>query len=393
MKLISLVGALTQQQWIYAIIAVAVLLVAIIAIVAVNSKKRSKKSQKPQQQIEQPKPKAEPFKPEIIEQPTSQRVVVAEPTVEPTQVEPPKTAVVETEKQGILVIGEEEVLVRYNRSFVSKLMQASDDLKGYYAELVNHALSYGKVKNRVSWACSTLNHSREKLAIVTIKGKTLYLYLSLDIEIAKQTVKGTIKDVSDKKRYQAVPTLFKVKSGVALKKAKLLIDALMTQKSIAFDKPCDTINPKDYPYDTTENLITAKLIKVRAVDGREIDESKIKRTAGFGIVGSVTAEQAHNMIADEVASTLVQNATADAMGARAGRKFAVNIDTLSQHFASGDVVTIDALKQKGIVPKKEVAIKILARGMLDKKLTVHADAFSLDAIKMIVLVGGTAIRK
>ncbi len=390
MKLISLVGALTQQQWIYAIIAVAVLLVAIITIVAVNSKKRSKKSQKPQQpqQIEQPKPKAEPFKPEIIEQPTSQRVVVAEPTVEP-----PKTAVVETEKQGILVIGEEEVLVKYNRSFVSKLMQASDDLKGYYAELVNHALSYGKVKNRVSWACSTLNHSREKLAIVTIKGKTLYLYLSLDIEIAKQTIKGTIKDVSDKKRYQAVPTLFKVKSGVALKKAKLLIDALMAQKSIAFDKPCDTINPKDYPYDTTENLITAKLIKVRAVDGREIDESKIKRTAGFGIVGSVTAEQAHNMIADEVASTLVQNATADTMGARAGRKFAVNIDTLSQHFASGDVVTIDALKQKGIVPKKEVAIKILARGMLDKKLTVHADAFSLDAIKMIVLVGGTAIRK
>ncbi|MBQ8433784.1 MAG: uL15 family ribosomal protein, partial [Clostridia bacterium] len=58
-----------------------------------------------------------------------------------------------------------------------------------------------------------------------------------------------------------------------------------------------------------------------------------------------------------------------------------------------DVVTIDALKQKGLVPKKEDAIKVLARGTLDKVLTVEADAFSLDAVKMIVLVGGTAIKK
>ena len=59
----------------------------------------------------------------------------------------------------------------------------------------------------------------------------------------------------------------------------------------------------------------------------------------------------------------------------------------------GDVVTLEALKEKGIVPKKETAVKILARGTLDKALTVEADAYSLDAIKMIVLVGGTAIKK
>ena len=111
------------------------------------------------------------------------------------------------------------------------------------------------------------------------------------------------------------------------------------------------------------------------------------------MVKSVTAEQAHNMIADSVASTLVQTSDTTTVSVKGGRKFAINIDTLSQNFDNGDVVTIDALKQKGLVPKKEDAIKVLARGTLDKVLTVEADAFSLDAVKMIVLVGGTAIKK
>lgn len=328
-------------------------------------------------------------KPEPIQEPT------AEPAPLQTTADKPviaSTPIVETEKQGVLVIGDEEVLVRYNRSFVSKLMQSSDELKGYYADLVNHALSYKKVKNRISWPSSTIKHQSGRVAILTIKGKTLYVYLAMDPELAKQTIKGTIKDVSDKKRYQTVPTLFKVKSPLSLRKAKVLLDALMATRNAQMGKPSTAINPQDYPYETTEDLIKNGLIKVRAVDGSEIEEGKILRTAGFGIVASVTAEQAHNMIADDVASTLVQTSSATA-SVKAGRKFAINIDTLSQNFDNGDVVTIDALKQKGLVPKKEVAIKVLARGTLDKVLTVEADAFSLDAVKMIVLVGGTAIKK
>lgn len=388
MKLLYLLNALSQQQWIYIAIAAAVVVVAIV-IIAVCNKRKHTKSAKPQQTIAQPKVKAEPFKPEIIQPSATQRVVSANPVVQ----EQPKPTVVETETQGVLVIGEEEVLVRYNRSFTSKLMQASDELKGFYIDLTNYALGYDKVKSRISWPSATLKFRGKKIATLTIKGKTLYVYLAMDPAVAQQTIKGTIKDVADKKRYQEVPTLFKVKSALSLRKAKTLLDVLFASKGIETGTSADLLKEDDYPYDTTENLIKKGLIKVRAVDGREIEEGKILRTAGYGIVASVTAEQAHNIIADEVASTLVQTSSAESVGARAGKKFAVNIDTLSQNFASGDVVTLDALKQKGIVPKKEVAIKILARGTLDKVLTIEADAFSLDAIKMIVLVGGTAIRK
>ena len=335
--------------------------------------------------------------------------VVAEPQI----VEVPVAQEADSD-DGIMLVDEQEILVRYNRSFTSKLMQASDLLKGHYAELANHALSHKKVKLRISWPCAKLNHGRENIITFTIRGKTLYMYLAMDPESARQVTKGTIKDVSDKKRYQATPSLFKIKSALALKRAKVLIDALMQQKGIAYVAPCADISAEQFPYDTTENLVRVGLIKVRTLDGREVEEGMILRAAGFKVVESVTAEEAHTMISDEVASTLVvveeptvetsvtndagdvvevRNVSIKSLGARSGRKFAINIDTLSKHFQKGDRVTIEALKRKGLVPKKETAIKVLARGTLDKQLIVEAAAFSLDAIKMIVLVGGTAIRK
>ena len=384
MKLFSLLA--TSDKLLEGIV-IAVIVLAVVAVIALATifvvNKRSAKNRKTsaktsvQPAPSQPKPKATPFKPEIVELPTNNKVVGAMPVAQPVEQPQPQN--------------DDEVLVKYSRSFVSKLMQADEEVKGYYAEVVNHALGYKKVKNRVSWPCSTLNCSREKLAIMLVKGKTLYLYLALDPNVAKETIKGTLKDVSTKKRFSAVPTLFKVKSTLSLRKAKVLIDKMMETKGIAFDKPCNKVSPQDFPTLTMDELIQAGHIKVRSVDGKTIDESKTLRTAGFNVVASVTAEQAHDMMSDEVASTLVQKSQRPA--SRPGKKFPVNIDTLSQKFESGEMVTLDALKAKGVVPKKETAIKVLARGTLDKALVVEADAFSLDAIKMIVLVGGTAIKK
>ena len=53
---------------------------------------------------------------------------------------------------------------------------------------------------------------------------------------------------------------------------------------------------------------------------------------------------------------------------------------------------IAALKAKGLVSKKDTQVKILARGYIDKSLTVVADDFSVDAVKMILLADGTAKR-
>jgi large subunit ribosomal protein L15 len=67
----------------------------------------------------------------------------------------------------------------------------------------------------------------------------------------------------------------------------------------------------------------------------------------------------------------------------------VNISDLEQRFDSGAEVTVELLKEKGLGTRKDIPIKILAKGELSKPLTVHAHAFSASAREQIEAVGGT----
>jgi ribosomal protein L15 len=70
----------------------------------------------------------------------------------------------------------------------------------------------------------------------------------------------------------------------------------------------------------------------------------------------------------------------------------INIDTIANYFNAGEVVTLEEMKLRIPYFKKKVTyVKVLARGYLDKPLTVDADDFSIEAVKMIILTGGTVI--
>jgi large subunit ribosomal protein L15 len=70
---------------------------------------------------------------------------------------------------------------------------------------------------------------------------------------------------------------------------------------------------------------------------------------------------------------------------------AVNLQDLERRFEAGDEVTLDALKAKGLGSRKDIPVKVLAKGSLSKKLTVHAHAFSGAAREAIEAAGGTAV--
>src|SRR3954449_3398285 len=70
---------------------------------------------------------------------------------------------------------------------------------------------------------------------------------------------------------------------------------------------------------------------------------------------------------------------------------AVNLQDLERRFEAGDEVTLDALKAKGLGSRKDVPVKVLAKGSLSKKLTVHAHAFSGSAREAIEAAGGTVV--
>jgi large subunit ribosomal protein L15 len=67
----------------------------------------------------------------------------------------------------------------------------------------------------------------------------------------------------------------------------------------------------------------------------------------------------------------------------------VNISDLEQRFAAGDAVTLEAMRAKGLATRKEVPVKVLAKGELTIALTVHAHGFSKTARERIEAAGGT----
>lgn len=68
---------------------------------------------------------------------------------------------------------------------------------------------------------------------------------------------------------------------------------------------------------------------------------------------------------------------------------AVNLKDLEARFDKGADVTVDALRENGLGTRKNIPIKILAKGEITKPLTVHAHAFSAAARAAIEAAGGT----
>lgn len=67
----------------------------------------------------------------------------------------------------------------------------------------------------------------------------------------------------------------------------------------------------------------------------------------------------------------------------------VNLDQLNR-FADGTEVTVELLKNTGIVKDLKCGVKVLGDGELEKKLVVKANKFTKYAVAMIEKVGGKA---
>lgn len=104
-------------------------------------------------------------------------------------------------------------------------------------------------------------------------------------------------------------------------------------------------------------------------------------------VPQIDAEKADLLLPDELAL----RATLTERGSGSGYRVCINLGEINRHFTAGDTVTLQSLRERGLIEARAMRLKILADGVLDKPLTVKADAFSVQAIKMIELTGGRAV--
>jgi len=113
------------------------------------------------------------------------------------------------------------------------------------------------------------------------------------------------------------------------------------------------------------------------------------------VLDTVSVEEANDLMSDAQAKASLKEANGEAVPftsySRTGKKHEVNIDVISAAFSPNETVSLQSLKEKRLISRNAKAVKILARGTLDKPLTVIAQDFSTAAIKMITLTGGHAM--
>ena len=300
----------------------------------------------------------------------------------------------EEERLSLVDAGGIKVVFRYQYSFMARLIQSSEEVQRRYGEIRDYIASYSKVKSNLSWKQVRVYKGRRTLAMLLFKGKKLCIALALDPKAYEDT-KYHVIDLSEIKRFEKTPVLLKLTSPRKVKYAKELLGVIFGEEQLVQGE----VVPSEYrlPYQTTEELINNNLVKLLS-NRDKVHASQMVEPISISdmIRDRITLKEAELMVSDEVAAAVYKKSKAKApelkresrRSVTRSLKGEINIDTLSDNFSAHDVVTLDLLKQKKLVPQKIQHIKVLARGVLDKPLVIEADDFSLNAVKMIMLTGG-----
>lgn len=375
-------------------VSVLFLIVLIIAL-SVRSKKK-KKALKASQATQEAQTVEEAL---VVEepQPVEEVKTVEEPVATVKEELKPATADDDDEKDNVEDDKEEDeqvrqvrridghvryIIIKYNKSFTAKIIQSSDEVKAYYSEIKNELLSYKGVKARMSWKGETFYSGRVTYAKLCVRGKCLSLFLALDPKNYVDS-KYLVDDMTEIATYEKTPCLYRLKNDRRVKYSKELIETVMDGRE-RLPEPELTDWASQYPYEETQPLVDRGLIK-------ELTEEDAQSGDVFLPRDSVLVSEANELMQDEVAAALVEETEEISDKTKTD---IVNIDTLSKRFENGETVTLEEMKKRiPAINRKATYIKVLARGTLNKKLTVIADSFSIEAVKMILLTGGNVVKK
>ena len=154
-------------------------------------------------EVAQPAP--QPVKQEAKEQPQTEiKKETPKAEVKPLQASQP------VEKNPIIRI-----------PFTERMMNADKEMQNNYNELKNEILSYG-VNSRVSNSGDTFRLHRKTYIKITIAGLSLKLYFALNPDDYKDSTLP-IQNAGHKGIYEEIPLVFKVKSGLSMRRCKQLI--------------------------------------------------------------------------------------------------------------------------------------------------------------------------
>lgn len=249
--------------------------------------------------------------------------------------------------------------------FDLKLKLSDERIKSYYSAIRNRFRLYG-ARAYTKGKRENYQNGAELFGRFVFKNKSLLLCLPLSLDDLRfADMKFERIYLGGVAAFKELPFGFKVGSKKSVPIALKLVDAVAQDKSA--EKK--TIPPVDY---------------VSVFSG----EVSFAHKLGYGhLVGQKCRLSDARAIDDRFADIVCK----ESFGAKGVSPYVITVGELSRLFSSGDSVSIGELHKKGLA-KGYDRLKVVEDKLLSKRLFVEAAGFSADAIKMIVLSGGEAVK-
>ena len=164
--------------------------------------------------------------------------------------------------------------VRYLYSFRAKLIQSTPEIQRRYQNIIDLVGAYEGVKAVESWKHVRIYSGRELYSYMVFKGKKLCITFALDPAEFEDTKYRGI-DVSDVKRYEKTPMMLKLTSDRRGRYSEYLLSLLLEREG--FTKGEVKVTEINLPYETREQLIRRKLVKIVAPGARGGEKERIDR--------------------------------------------------------------------------------------------------------------------
>lgn len=296
--------------------------------------------------------------------------------------------------RALLTTAAGELIFLYRRrSFLARLALADGAVQDFFREVRAALLSFAGVRERIGWGGASYAVGRTTLARIAANAKSLVVCLALDPRGAY--LAGVhFADLSARGRYASVPVRCKVTGRRSLHAVLDLVRELARLHALA---GCAPPAPPELPPPDPRLLAERGLIRVvaRRENGDPVAEEELRALleAGATLEKFSSAFALRRMRGRAVRFLLGEGASPRPVPARSSAARAlVNLDTIAACFADGERVDLETLREKGLIGRRATACKILARGRLDKVLTVEAEEFSRAAERLIAQKGGKAVR-
>ncbi len=264
---------------------------------------------------------------------------------------------------------EDAALQGYNKKVLLKLKIASDRTQQFYNDLRNELRCYKALKFKSNNTGDTYAYKGKVVFKVTIFPKALKVYYALnpaDFEVKKYHH----KDVKDIKKYENIPLLFRIASDRGYKYALELLAALAKKLKIAKTK----IKPYDFIPDFNT---TSKALLIE--------------NGGEALLRASCTKDHSSVISDGLAKKCMMLRTRKPIE---GEKVVaeISIGELSAAFKTSYKINLDLLKEVGLASKDANYLKVTAMNNCYKAISIAADEYEPEVIRMVVLTGGNITR-